>query len=175
MYVQVKTRGDHTSETGRCVTKAALTCFTANWPVSFSTMSECRNARRTARAHRHHTRLRCRRKSMSMFCPGQPQGAKRGDVAASRWASAGLRNQRSPWTRAHFHQLLCNRGTSCSDLLSWAILCPYVPSLQNIILTIILFYLYIYITPIPRALQSWGKQALGSELYLNLTSSKEEP
>lgn len=139
-YVQVKTRGDDTSETGRCVTKDALTCFAANQPISFSTMSEHLNARRTARAHRNPIRLRCRRKSVSMLCPGQPRGATRGDAAGSGWVSAGLRNQRSPWTRAHFHQLLCNHGTSCSDLLSWAALCPYLPSLQNLILTTILFY-----------------------------------
>lgn len=96
MYVHAKTRGDVTSEIGRCMTKDTLTCFAANWPISFSTMSEPLHARRTARAHRDHTRLRCRRKSMSMFCPGQPRGAARGSAAASGWVSTGLWNQNSP-------------------------------------------------------------------------------
>lgn len=88
-HVQVKTRGNDTSETGRCVTKDALTCFAANWPISFPTMSEHLNARRTARAQRDPTRLSCRSKSVSMFCPGQPRGARRGDAAGSGWGLQG--------------------------------------------------------------------------------------
>lgn len=133
-------KGDDTFETSRCVTEDVLTCFAVNWLISFSTMSYLCNAKRAARAHRDHTRLRCRRKPISMRCPGQPRGDMRGDAAVSGWVSTGLRNQCSPWTGAHFYHLRCNHGTSCSDLLSWAILCHYMASLQNLILTEILFY-----------------------------------
>lgn len=140
IYAQVKIKGEDTFETSRCVTEDVLTCFAANWLSFFSTMSDLCNAMRAARAHRDRGRLRCRRKSISVLCPGQPRGATRGDVTVSGWVSTGLRNQCSLWMGAHFHQLWCNHKTSCSDLLSWAILCPYVVSLQNLILTIILFY-----------------------------------
>ena len=142
IYVQVKIKGDDTFETSRCLTDV-LTCFAGNWLISFSTVSDLRNARGAASVHRDHTRLRCRRKSIPTPCPGQPRRAVRGNVSFSRWVSAGLRSQCSPWTGAHFHQLWCDHGTPCSYLLSWAILCPYVASLQNLILNIILFYLYI--------------------------------
>ena len=140
IYIQVKIKGGDIFETSRCVTEVVLTCSVANWLISFSTTSDLCNAKRAARAHWDHTRLRCKRNSISMLCPGQSREAMRGDTAASGWVSAGLQNQCSPWTGAHFHQLWCNHGTACSDLLSWAILCPYMASLQTLILTVILFY-----------------------------------
>lgn len=143
IYVQVKIKGDDIFETSGCVTEVALTSFAVNWLISFSTMSDLRNAKRAARVHRDHTRLTCRRKSISVLCPGQPQGAMRCDVAVSAWVSTGVRNQCSPWTGAHFHQLRCNHGTSCSDFLFWAILCPYMASLQTLTPTRIPFCLYI--------------------------------
>lgn len=52
--------------------------------ISFSIMSDLRNAKRAAKVHRDHTRLRHRRKSIAMLCPDQPQRATRGNVAVSR-------------------------------------------------------------------------------------------